>query len=49
MPDPKKGESQKKYVSRFMGSSEAAKSFPDPKQRAAVAYSKFKKGQKRGR
>ena len=39
MPYPTKGEGTQHYVSRFMGSSEANKSFPDQKQRAAVAYS----------
>jgi len=40
MPEPKKGETTREYVSRFMKSKEAQKDFPDPKQRAAVAYSK---------
>jgi len=39
MPYPVKGEKKGAYVSRFMGSEEAQKSFPDQKQRAAVAYS----------
>lgn len=39
MPYPTAGEDTGHYVSRFMGSSEASGSFPDPKQRAAVAYS----------
>ena len=42
MPAPHKGEKRSKYVSRFMGSSEAVKSFPDAKQRAAVAYSMYR-------
>lgn len=42
MPYPTKGESQSHYVSRFMGSGEARQSFPDQKQRAAVAYSMFR-------
>ena len=41
MPWPKPGEEKQHYVSRFMGSGEARKSFPDQKQRAAVAYSMF--------
>jgi hypothetical protein len=45
MPEPLKGEKQQDYVSRFMGSAEAAKSFPDAKQRAAVAYSMYKQHQ----
>jgi len=48
MPNPKKGEPTKKFVSRFMGSSEAKRSFPDSKQRAAVAYSKARKRGRRG-
>src|SRR5258708_515431 len=39
MPRPKQGESKDDYVSRFMGSAEARKDYPDEKQRAAVAYS----------
>ena len=39
MPYPTAGEDTGHYVSRFMGSSEAQSSFPDQKQRAAVAYS----------
>lgn len=42
MPNPKSGESESDYVSRFMASAEAQKDFPDEKQRAAVAYSKFR-------
>lgn len=41
MPNPKPGEDKQAYVSRFMASAEAQKDFPDEKQRAAVAYSKF--------
>jgi len=47
MPEPIKGESQKNYVSRFEGSTEANKSFPDSLQRAAVAYSMYKQSQKK--
>jgi hypothetical protein len=39
MPTPKKGEPAQHFVSRYMGSKEAQASFPDQKQRAAVAYS----------
>lgn len=39
MPYPTEGEETGHYVSRFMGSPEAQSSFPDQKQRAAVAYS----------
>lgn len=40
--EPKKGETEQEYVSRFMGSKQANKDFPNQKQRAAVAYSKFR-------
>ena len=52
MPKPKKNESEKDFVSRYMGSKEAAKTFPDEKQRAAVAYGEYKdykKNKKKGR
>lgn len=40
--EPKKGEKEQAYVSRFMGTKLAEKDFPNQKQRLAVAYSKFK-------
>ena len=43
MPNPKKGETKEEYISRFMNSEEAKNSFPDEKQRLAVAYSKWAK------
>ena len=43
MPLPKKGESKEEYISRYMNSEEAKKSFPDEKQRIAVAESEWKK------
>jgi hypothetical protein len=43
MPDPEKHESMNDYVSRFMGSKESREDFPKQSQRAAVAYSKFRK------
>lgn len=52
MPRPKKNESEKEFVARYMASKEAIKDFPDQKQRAAVAYSEYKdykKKQKKGR
>jgi len=42
MPDPREGEDKQSYVSRFVSSEEAKKSFPDIKQRLAVAYSKHR-------
>jgi hypothetical protein len=46
MPDPKKGESQKDFIARFMSSEEAKRDFPDRNQRLAVAYSKWRKRKK---
>ena len=43
MPKPNKGESKSDYIARFMSSGEAKKSFPDEKQRYAVALSWWKK------
>lgn len=42
MPNPRAGEDEKDYVSRFMASQEARHDFPDETQRAAVAFSKFR-------
>jgi hypothetical protein len=42
MPLPKKNEKQNAYVARYMSSTEAQKSFPDEKQRLAVAYSEYR-------
>lgn len=39
MPTPVKGERTGAFVSRYVSSPEAAQSFPDQKQRLAVAYS----------
>jgi hypothetical protein len=47
MPNPEKHESMNAYVSRFMGSKEALSSFPKQSQRAAVAYSKFRRRKKK--
>jgi len=47
MPDPRPGESEKAFVDRYMASEEAQKSFPDPQQRLAVAYSKRQKHHKK--
>lgn len=43
MPSPEKGEKLSAFVKRYMGSSESRKSFPDSKQRAAVAYSEYRR------
>jgi hypothetical protein len=39
---PKKGEKTKDFVGRFMGHAEANKTFPEAKQRAAVAYQTYR-------
>lgn len=49
MPKPNPGESKKAYIARFMASEEAQKSFPDKKQRLAVAYSMWRKRSKRSK
>jgi hypothetical protein len=41
MPTPKKGEKEQDFVSRYMGHPESNKKYPDPKQRAAIAYSVY--------
>ncbi len=46
-PQPDKGEKLSHFLSRYMGSGEAQKSFHKQSQRAAVAYSTFRKGKKR--
>lgn len=45
MPEPRKSESMKHFVGRFMGASHAQK-FPQ-KQRAAIAYSEYRAAKKR--
>lgn len=47
MPQPQKGEKLGHFLSKFMGSSESRESFPDQKQRAAVAYNIFKNRKKK--
>ena len=54
MPRPKKNESEESFVSRYVSSKEAIKTFPNEKQRLAVAYSEYKdykkkENRKRGR
>ena len=46
MPEPRKGEKKSDYINRFMGSAEAKRDFPDPKQRVAVAHSMHKRKKK---
>ena len=41
MPSPRKGEPQKKYISRCMSCKEAQKSFPDQSQRVAFCHSQW--------
>lgn len=47
MPNPRPKETLHSFMSRFMGSKEAGADFPDQKQRAAVAYSKFRRRKKK--
>lgn len=42
MPRPDKGEVEADFVARYMADAEARTSYPDDKQRAAVAYSLFR-------
>lgn len=42
MPTPVKGEKLSTFMHRFMGSGEAKKSFPNAKQRIAVAESEYR-------
>jgi hypothetical protein len=46
LPTPTKNESKDEYIKRFMGSEEATKSYPDSKQRLAVAYSMWREHSK---
>lgn len=46
MPAPKSGEALSSFVGRYMGSKRARKDFPKQKQRAAVAYSEYKRAKK---
>jgi hypothetical protein len=46
---PKKGEKTKDFVGRFMGHAEANKTFPEAKQRAAVAYQTYRDTKKKQR
>lgn len=48
MPDPHKSESHDEFVSRYMASEEARKTYPNEKQRMAVAYSKYREFRRSG-
>lgn len=43
MPAPRKGEDLQHFIARFMASREAQRSFPNQKQRVAVAHAMFRK------
>jgi hypothetical protein len=47
LPTPKKGEKTKDFVGRFMGHTEANKTFPEAKQRTAVAYQTYRDTKKK--
>ena len=49
MPYPKRGETEDEFVHRYMGSEEAQRSFPQQDQRLKVAYSLFKRRNKKSR
>lgn len=46
-PEPQKGESLADFVGKYVSSKESEKSFPNKKQRLAVAYSEFKRKKKK--
>jgi hypothetical protein len=43
MPEPRKAETLSHFIGRYLKSPESRKSFPSQKQRAAVAYSEYKR------
>lgn len=49
MPNPNPNESMKDYVARYMSSEEAKKTFPEEKQRLAVAYSNWEEHNKKSK
>jgi hypothetical protein len=49
MPTPARNEAAKTFLHRFMGSSEAQRSFPKASQRAAVAHSELRARKKKRR
>lgn len=48
LPTPSKDEEESAFISRFMGDTESVKNFSDEKQRAAVAYQKWRHHQTSG-
>jgi len=46
MPIPRKNEKKSDFIERYMGSAEAQRSFPNAKQRVAVANSVYKEKKK---
>lgn len=42
MPTPRSDESESDFISRCMGDSEAMEDFPEPDQRLAFCYSKYR-------
>ena len=49
MPKPRKGDTQDSFTQRYMNSAEAKRSFPDEKQRYAVAMSEWRRRNKKKR
>lgn len=47
MPNPRKGQSKEEFIAEYMHSEESKKTFPDTKQRLAVAESKWEQHQKK--
>lgn len=43
LPRPNSGESQKAFLARFLGDAAMRSEYPDQKQRAAVAYSQYRR------
>jgi hypothetical protein len=47
MMRPRSNESQQEFVSRFMGDATMVRDYPDQKQRAAVAYSQWRRARRK--
>lgn len=43
LPSVRRGESQRNFVSRFMADAAMRSEYPDQEQRAAVAYSQYRR------